>query len=75
MANFRTKNGDTHLIDNAGNHFVNGKCVNPKEDVVHNYATAPIGSTYPPLKGRSFLPDVTGSAPFRLDNEGRFIRL
>jgi len=45
MKTFKTKNGDKHVIDDAGNHFINGKCVNPKED-----STDKIGSTYPDKK-------------------------
>jgi len=26
---YKTRNGKNHNIDYAGNHFVNGKCVNP----------------------------------------------
>jgi hypothetical protein len=28
---FKTVNGDNHMIDNGGNHFINNKCVNPLE--------------------------------------------
>lgn len=42
---FKTKDGDTHLIDSAGNHFVNNKCVNPK--CAHG---GEIGDTYPDEK-------------------------
>lgn len=55
---FRTINGDRHLIDTRGNHFINGRCVNPRletitvdmgngvyKDIKTN--GEPIGSTYP----------------------------
>lgn len=32
---FKTTNGDWHMIDHGGNHFINGRCVNPK-DVPHS---------------------------------------
>lgn len=40
--NFRTKDGNQHMIDNRGNHFINGKCVNPTKA-----SGKDIGSTYP----------------------------
>lgn len=39
---FMTKDANFHLIDTAGNHFINGKCVNPK--CAHG---GDIGDTYP----------------------------
>jgi hypothetical protein len=39
---FKTTNGDNHLIDSTGNHFINGKCVNPLKN-----SLSKIGSTYP----------------------------
>ena len=45
MAKFRTiqtKQGDFHRIDKGGNHFINGKCVNPTCASGGN-----IGDTYP----------------------------
>ena len=47
---FKTTNGDTHLIDEGGNHFINGKCVNPLTDSEMN-----IGDTYPDIWDRTHL--------------------
>jgi hypothetical protein len=55
---FRTINGDLHHIDTRGNHFINGKCVNPCLKTITVDMTDgtfknikrevdPIGSTYP----------------------------
>lgn len=52
MANFRTKNWDLHLIDGAGNHFINKKCVNPKVSSWDD-----IGSTHPKESERTALPE------------------
>jgi len=41
MTEYFKFNGDNHRIDNGGNHFVNGKCVNPKE------YEGEIGDTHP----------------------------
>ena len=38
---FKTRDGNWHAIDKSGNHFINGKCVNPLED------EGKIGDTYP----------------------------
>jgi hypothetical protein len=57
MSNFRTNNWDLHLIDNAGNHFINKKCVNPKTT-----DNAEIGSTYPDQSEITALPEVTAKA-------------
>ena len=46
---FRTANGDKHQIDETGNHFVNGKCVNPSKQ-----SGEEIGSTYPPIDERIY---------------------
>jgi hypothetical protein len=73
MANFKTPNGDFHLIDNAGNHFVNRKCVNPKTTDSPEYGH--IGATHPEESLRTTLPEVTGKVPYLIDDEGRFIRL
>jgi hypothetical protein len=57
MANFRDSNWDLHLIDQAGNHFINKKCVNPKvED------QAEIGDTHPEQHERTELPEITERA-------------
>lgn len=40
--NFRTKDGNQHMIDKRGNHFINGRCVNPTKT-----SGKLIGSTYP----------------------------
>lgn len=42
MQRFKTKNGDTHIIDDSGNHFINQKCVNPT-----CASGGEIGDTYP----------------------------
>jgi hypothetical protein len=42
MKNFKDENGDNHLIDKTGNHFINGKCVNPKVTEIGKE----IGDTY-----------------------------
>ena len=47
MKTFKTINGDSHNIDNSGNHFINNKCANPKYQ-----SGKAIGSTYPPEKDR-----------------------
>lgn len=80
MANFRTPNGDTHLIDQAGNHFINKKCVNPK--ITEDFQIGKdkdlmsyIGVTYRNITKKVDLPEKTGSVPHRIDREGRFIRL
>jgi hypothetical protein len=39
--NFKTKDGNSHVIDKRGNHFINGRCVNPLK------GEGKIGSTYP----------------------------
>ena len=54
---FKTENGDSHLIDIAGNHFINGRCVNPTfhnmvEDEDGVYVEASIGDTYPDTDDR-----------------------
>ena len=46
MKRFTDENGNYNLIDKAGNHFINGKCVNPKTTDVGKY----IGDTYKSLK-------------------------
>ena len=43
MAKYLDKAGKEHRIDGGGNHFVNGKCVNPKYD---GKFSPKIGSTY-----------------------------
>lgn len=72
MANFKTPNGDFHLIDTTGNHFINGKCVNP---LTTDYSGCKIGDTHPKESLRTPLPEVTGNVPYLIDHEGRFIRL
>jgi hypothetical protein len=52
MSNFRTQNGDFHLIDTTGNHFVNKKCVNPTVSSLKN-----IGDTHPKESERTPLPE------------------
>lgn len=48
--NFKVeKNGviEHHNIDKAGNHFIDGKCVNPSVQ-----SGLKIGATYPPMEDR-----------------------
>jgi len=48
--NFYVKTADgyeSHSIDTAGNHFIDGRCVNPQAD-----SGLKVGSTYPPLSER-----------------------
>lgn len=40
--------GVSHHIDNGDNHFINGKCVNPKRD-----SNKSVVSTHPPMEGRT----------------------
>jgi hypothetical protein len=40
---FKDSNNDLNLVDTAGNHFINGKCVNPKATLDDNRE---IGDTY-----------------------------
>lgn len=42
MKRFKDNNGNYNLIDTAGNHFINNKCVNPKSTDTNSY----IGDTY-----------------------------
>jgi len=53
---FETANGDKHQIDTRGNHFVNGKCVNPKRSDFNPVTgkRLKIGSTYPPMEDRIY---------------------
>jgi hypothetical protein len=67
---FKTSNGDIHLVDDGGNHFVNNKCVNPTKKSGGN-----IGDTIPAKDKQLPWIKVTGSVPYRVDNEGNFIRL
>lgn len=60
---------DVHLIDVTGNHFVNEKCINPKEWEGH------IGDTHPPedLRVRRKL-QITGHLPIvRRESKGGFV--
>ena len=44
----RTVDGsEHHTIDTAGNHFIDGRCVNPQAD-----SGLKVGSTYPKLEDR-----------------------
>jgi hypothetical protein len=43
MAKYLDKAGKEHRIDGGGNHFINGKCVNPLSDGIFSPV---IGSTY-----------------------------
>lgn len=68
MPSFKSSNGTVHTIDSANNHFIGAKCVNP-------LAKSPnkIGSTIP--KDLIPLPEVLGKVPFRIGENGEFIRL
>ncbi|WP_299124230.1 hypothetical protein [uncultured Tenacibaculum sp.] len=46
MKKFKDENGNNHTIDKVGNHFINGKCVNPKTTDIGKR----IGDTYKDLK-------------------------
>lgn len=55
---------DNHTIDVTGNHFINGRCVNPRDlptsiKAVYNtdgveVKTDEIGSTHPPMEVREY---------------------
>lgn len=47
---------DNHIIDRGGNHFINGKCVNPKISDINpdTGKKRKIGSTYPPMEDRIY---------------------
>ena len=47
---------DNHIIDRVGNHFINGKCVNPKVSDLdpETGKKRKIGSTYPPMEDRIY---------------------
>jgi hypothetical protein len=47
MAKYLDKKGNLHRIDQGGNHFKNGKCVNPLYDGIFS---PKIGSTYSKLE-------------------------
>jgi len=68
MTEYFKFNGDNHRIDNGGNHFVNGKCVNPKE------YEGEIGDTYP-TEDDVVDPaiTITGFVPYtiKLDKNGK----
>tara|TARA_R110000796_G_scaffold59371_1_gene136792 strand:+ start:5167 stop:5394 length:228 start_codon:yes stop_codon:yes gene_type:complete len=49
--------GESHMIDNGRNHFVNGVCVNPLE------GEGNIGGTHPPVESREPATTVTGHVP------------
>ena len=58
---FRLANGDLHRIDQGGNHFINGQCVNPLradlklcDDDVWRHAE--VGDTYP--IGEDIYPEI-----------------
>ncbi len=42
---FKDKEGNNHLVDKGGNHFINNKCVNPKSE-----GGGAIGDTYLTIK-------------------------
>ncbi len=46
------KGFDHHSIDDAGNHFKNGRCINPKEGDGYE-----IGDTHPPKTERIYRGD------------------
>lgn len=47
---------DLHIIDQAGNHFINGKCVNPKVNDINPETgeRLKVGETYPPISERIY---------------------
>lgn len=47
---------DNHIIDGVGNHFINGKCVNPKKGDLNSETgkQLKIGETYPPMSERIY---------------------
>lgn len=47
MGNYLDKKGNLHRIDRGGNHFIDGKCVNPIWD---GKFSAKVGSTYKDLE-------------------------
>ena len=49
MKTFRDVNRDFNRIDNSGNHFVGGRCVNPLDS-----EGKVIGSTYPKEEERDY---------------------
>ena len=54
---FKTDNGDSHMIDIGGNHFTNGRCVNPTtRDITPDenglLVEMEIGDTHIPVKDR-----------------------
>lgn len=57
---FKTPNGDYHMIDTAGNHFVNHRCANPL--VTDEGLYTEIGDTHPHPQDRTELPEITGKA-------------
>lgn len=59
-----TVNGVYHTVDNAGNHFIGDRCVNPLED-----SNEPIGSTIPHEKDRVPSPLITGKAPTNVGSD------
>ena len=59
--------GESHMIDDGRNHFVNGVCVNPLE------GEGNIGDTHPPVESREPAITVTGHRPIiaTVDDNGR----
>lgn len=45
---FKDKDGNRHLIDHGGNHFINGECVNPCKTKWADEIEGEIGDTHPP---------------------------
>jgi len=77
---------DWHMIDRAGNHFINGRCVNPTElpsSIKSMYkctdgesgeiVTDNIGDTYPPEESRQYF-KVLGHIPLEKINGKMYVK-
>ncbi len=67
---FRTPDGTIHTTDVSGNHFIGTKLQNPTAE-----SGQVIGSTLPKESNRTYLPEVTGKVPFKIGENGEFVRL
>lgn len=57
---------NVHSIDNGNNHFINGKCVNPK-----SWESTPIGATLKEHKDLKSLSLALGHVPNFTYNQGK----
>jgi len=57
MTEYFKVGGENHMIDDGGNHFVNGLCVNLLD------GEGEIGDTHPPVESREPAVTVTGHRP------------